>query len=250
MVTRDEERNLGACLASVTPCGEILVADSGSTDGTRRVAEEFGAVWLEREWDGFAGQRRFAAGRATREFVLFLDADEWLSPALRTEIAARIQSGEAGRAVLAFKRVSDFLGRTIRHGDWSRDWVARFAPRGAADWKGAEPHPRLESPTLPEVRCLGPLRHRPYPAMADFERKIADYARIWAEGAARRGERAASWAGWPRAAWRWVRGGLLRGGFLDGRAGWIIAWQNARMVVLKYLYLSRLGRTRQSGACH
>jgi len=239
VVTLNEEANLARCLGSVAPCGEIIVVDSGSTDGTRAVAERFGARWLTRAWDGFGPQRAHAADAATRPFVLFLDADEWFEPTLRDEVGAFLECPGAEKRVGVFRRESEFLGRVIRHGDWAGDFVARLAPRGVTHWAGAEPHPRLEAPGLRPHRFRQPLRHRPYRDLDNYTQKIEGYARTWATEAARARTRGRPWQGILRGAWRFFRGYVLRGGFLDGRAGWVIARQNARMVYLKHLFLSR-----------
>lgn len=241
VVTLNEEENLARCLGSAVPCGEIVVVDSGSTDGTRAVAERFGARWLTRAWTGFGPQRAHAAAATGRPFVLFLDADEWLGAGLRAEIESVLGDPGAGKTLGVFRRESEFLGRVIRHGDWSGDYVARLAPRERARWIGAEPHPRLDAAGLVPRRFQNPLHHRPYRDLANFTQKIESYARTWAEEAARAGGRGRRWEGVLRAGWRFVRGFVLRSGFLDGGPGLIIARQNARMVYLKHLFLSRAG---------
>jgi glycosyltransferase involved in cell wall biosynthesis len=240
VVTCNEERNLPRCLDSVRPCGEIVVVDSGSTDGTRRVASEHGARWLERAWTGFGDQRNFGAEHATRAWVLFLDADEWLEPGLRAEIAARITAADAPVA-MEFRRCSEFLGRAVRHGDWADDRVVRLCRRGAGAWRGLEPHPVLAVEGRVE-RARGTLGHRPYDSIDVFQRKIESYALTWARGAVAQGARGGMITGSLRAAWRWVRGYVLRAGWMDGLAGWVIAVQNSRMVWLKYAWLARLRR--------
>lgn len=243
--TLDEERNLPACLGSVAPCGQIVVVDSGSTDGTRRVAEGFGAVWTEKKWEGFAAARDAGRKLCDKPFVLFLDADETLSPGLRQEIAAAIRGPSAGETLFGFRRVSEFLGKTIRHGDWKNDRVYRLCPAARASWVGDEPHPRLDGAGLRQVMLRGELGHRPYRDEAQFAKKIESYAATAAEAAAKGGA-GAPWCGegFFRAWWRWCRCYLLRGGFADGYAGRVIARENARMVRLKYQHLSGLYKLR------
>jgi glycosyltransferase involved in cell wall biosynthesis len=241
--TLNEERNLPACLASVQPCGEVIVVDSGSNDGTRALVQQKGGVWLEKAWEGFAAARRAGEAVATREFVLFMDADERVSPELRREIAERIHSGEAAKEYLHIRRVSRFLGRKILRGDWSNDWVSRFAPRGCCTWEGLEPHPYLRVENLPRRRCAGVLEHEPYRDIDVFSKKIESYARTWAAESEGRGVRLSRWrllvAGAARAGWRFGRGLVLKRGLLDGRPGLVIAQQNARMVWLKYYFLAQ-----------
>jgi glycosyltransferase involved in cell wall biosynthesis len=239
VITLNEEKNLDRCLASVAPCGEIIVVDSGSTDHTESVARRHGARWFVHPWSGFAAQRRFAAEQADRPFILFLDADEWLGPGLRGEISRLLEHPDAGRRALEFRRISTFLGRQIRHGDWSNDHVVRLAPRGKFSWEGLEPHPYLLPDACETLRCRQPLHHFPYAGLEIFRKKSESYARIWAEEARARGLRGTRAVGVLRAAWRFFRGYLLKAGFLDGKAGWEIALQNTRMVYQKYVFLSR-----------
>ncbi|MBX7158533.1 MAG: glycosyltransferase family 2 protein [Verrucomicrobiae bacterium] len=240
VITLNEEKNLSDCLASVKGCGEMIVVDSGSTDGTQAIAESFGAKWTVKPWKGFAQQRREAELLASKPFVFFLDADERVSEALHGEISDLLQRPQAEQRLYHMQRQSEFLGRKIRHGDWKRDWVARLAPRGKTEWQGREPHPYLTGKGLKVYYCQNTLKHFPYPDVSVFFKKSDSYARTWAKEAYHSGKRGGQGMGWARAVWRWVRGYLLRGGFLDGRAGWVIAWHNARMVRLKYLFLEEL----------
>jgi len=240
VITHNEEKNLGICLESVTGCGEIIVVDSGSIDGTQKVAEHYGARWITRPWRGFAQQRREAERIATKPFVLFLDADEEVSQELYEEISVLLRQPQAEHRIYFFLRKSEFLGKRIGYGDWKKDWVARLAPRGKTQWEGREPHPYLTGENLEAYRCQNPLFHRPYENLSIFSQKIESYAKVWAQEAFQAGERGGKAKGFFRSIWRWMRGYFFKGGFLDGYPGWLIAKQNARMVWLKYLFLSEL----------
>lgn len=235
----NEERNLPRCLDSVAPCDEMLVIDSGSTDGTRSVADAAGARWIEHPWQGFAPQRNEAARQAGASWILFLDADEALSDRLRQDIARHLEQAGPDAPPAGFLRRSSFLGRDIRHGDWANDRVVRLVRRGAGEWGGLEPHPVLRT-DQPPVWLPGELWHRPYASIEVFQQKIESYAFTWAKGALAQGVRGGRVTGALRALWRLLRGYVLRGGFLDGFPGWVIALQNARMVFLKYECLQRL----------
>ena len=246
VITLNEEKNLEKCLTSVQGCGEIIVVDSGSRDDTQKIAASFGAHWITKPWRGFAQQRREAEVQATKPFVLFLDADEQVSEALQQEISVLLQKPQAAQRLYFFLRKSEFLGKRIHHGDWKKDWVARLAPRGKTRWEGREPHPYLKSPELQNYYCQKLLFHRPYENVSIFVQKSELYAKIWAQEAYRAKLKGGKVTGLLRAIWRWVRGYLFRGGFLDGYPGWLIAKQNARMVWLKYLFLSELYRKTHS----
>ncbi len=243
--TLNEEKNLPTCLDSVAPCGQIVVVDSGSTDGTRAVAEKYGALWVEKKWEGFGPAREAGRLQCDKPFVLFLDADESLTPQLREEMAAAIGNPEAESSLYGFRRVSRFLGKTIQHGDWKNDRVFRLCASPRARWIGDEPHPRLNPENLREVFLSGHLKHAPYRDEKQFRSKIEIYAAAAAAAAFQNGAKKPGFGeGLFRAWWRWTRCYLVRGGFLDGRAGWVIARENARMVELKYRHLSEHYQSR------
>lgn len=119
VVTFNEESNLRRCLSSLDGlANEIVVVDSGSSDGTQAVADEFGAKWYHLDWQGFRDQKNYALQQATQPWVLCLDADEELSEALQGEIAALLAGDDPAIDGASFPRLSRFFGRWIRHGDW------------------------------------------------------------------------------------------------------------------------------------
>ena len=97
VICKNEEDCIGACLASLDSCAEIIVVDSGSTDATLAIVRDFSARgWpiklIEREWPGYARQKQFALEQATQPWVLSIDADEWLDDALRDDLPALLQA--------------------------------------------------------------------------------------------------------------------------------------------------------------
>lgn len=140
VLTRDEEPNIARCLASLAWCDQILVIDSGSTDGTVSLASAAGAEVIEQEWLGFAGQREFALRHPAvrNDWVYFVDADEWVSAALAREVGDAV----AQRALVAFSHRLRlvFLGRWIRHCGWyGGSWVVRLGLREALSYDVSTP---------------------------------------------------------------------------------------------------------------
>src|SRR4029079_4473273 len=131
------------CVASVAWAGEIIVVDSGSTDRTRDICRELGAsVTQTPDFPGYGQQKNRALDRTTGDWVLALDHDEWVSPELRAEIEAAMQS--AGETVaFAMPRLSNFCGRYMRHSGWWPDPVTRLFRRGAARFSEDHLHDRI-----------------------------------------------------------------------------------------------------------
>lgn len=229
VVTLNEERNLERCLRSVDGlASEIVVMDSGSTDGTRAVAERFGATWLHQEWLGFRDQKNAVLAHCTQPWVLALDADEEVSPAMREEILAFFQGPHERFAGASFPRKVWFLGRWITHGDWYPDRKVRLVRREGARWGGSPEHDRLEI-AGPVLRCRGDLHHYSFPDMNRFIQKTVVFGDEYLRRQLAAGTRWSLAQALFRPWWRFVRAYFLRRGFLDGFPGfWIatgVAWQ-------------------------
>jgi glycosyltransferase involved in cell wall biosynthesis len=218
LITRDEERNVGAAIESVRFCDEVLVVDAGSLDLTSQAASHAGArVVVHAPWPGFIPQRRFATAEARHDAVLFLDADERVSAPLRAEVEALRREG-LRRAGYRMPRVTFYMGRWIRGTDWYPDPQLRLFDRRRGRWEGGRVHEsvRVEGPV---GRLRGEIQHFPYTDIGHHLRKIDAYTTLWAEQAREDGRR----AGWLEpslaAAWAFVRSYVLRRGFLLGEAG-------------------------------
>ena len=252
LVTLNEAANLRRCLGSVLGLAdEIVVVDSGSTDGTRAIAEECGAKWHEHAWEGFREQKNLALDHCTHDWVLCLDADEALSPELRQEVEQFLAgNGATLYAGAFFARCTWFLGRWIRHGDWYPDHCLRLFRRTSGRWAGASEHTHVRLTGAP-VKLRGDLLHWSFPTLRRFVEKINVYADTFAERAAAEGRRWSWFANTFRPAWRFVRGYVLRGGFLDGFPGLFIAVGNAYATFVRYSRLyerEHAARRRRKGA--
>ncbi len=238
IITLNEEANLRRCLSSLGDLAdELVVVDSGSTDGTEAVAAEFGARWVVRDWPGFRDQKNRALDLAAHDWVLSLDADEALSTLLQEELRALKKQGPAeGVAGYSMPRCVFYEDRWIRHGDWYPDRLVRLFRRDRARFAGGRVHERLE---LDGTACklAGDLEHYSFTDVADHSARCEKYARLWAKTAREEGRSAGPLAPGLHAIFRWLRGYVLRGGFLDGGAGWRIAQMNAHEVYLKYRLL-------------
>jgi glycosyltransferase involved in cell wall biosynthesis len=248
IITWNEEGNLRRCLESVRGLvEEIVVVDSGSTDGTEAIAREYGARWETRKWDGYVGQKNHVLGLASHRWVLSLDADEALSPELREELLAWKRGGaavegsveDAGYAGYAMPRCVCYEGRWIRHGDWYPDRLTRLFLREKAHFAGGRVHERLvlEGPV---GRFTGEIQHFSFRDAADHWARGHKYAHLWAEDKRAQGRRCRVWDPVLHGVFRWFRAFVLRGGFLDGALGLRIATYSACEVYRKYALLRRL----------
>lgn len=235
IITKNEEANLARTLESVRWAGELIVVDSGSTDGTLEVARAFGAKTFVEEWKGFAAQKNSALDKATGDWVLSLDADEEVSAGLAAELQQRL-AGSAGAAGFYLKRRNLFLGRWMRHGGLWPDAKLRLFRRGAARFEPRPVHEdaRLLDPAARAATLTHPLIHHAYPTLELYLEHMRRYAALGAGMVAHKPR----WLLWLN---RWLNPPLtffynyvLRLGWLDGREGFLLHWNHARYVSWKY----------------
>ncbi len=241
IIAMDEEDRIGDCLASLAFCDEIVVVDSHSTDRTREVAGSFGARVIERDWPGHVAQKEFAIRAAQHDWVLCLDADERLSPELAGEITALRAAGFPDKAGWRFPRLSRYLGAWVRRGTWYPDHQLRLFDRRRGRWGGHNPHDRVELDG-PLGTLKGDLLHDPYRDLAEHLETIDRYTTTMAQGMRDRGQRASFLDLVLRPPVRFLRFYVLKGGFLLGWRGIVLAYLAAHYVRLKYAKLLVLER--------
>lgn len=242
VITFNEAARIERCLRSLGVCDELLVVDSHSTDRTRELAGVCGARVIERDWPGYRSQKQFAVDAAVHDWVLVLDADEWLSEELAHEIEALKRSGPGERAAFSMPRRWMYLGRELRHGDAGRDRHVRLFDRRRARFGGFEVHERIEV-RGPVGRLAGGIMHDSYRDRADQRGKLGRYARLMGDALYADGRRATWLHVLVNPAWRFLRAYVLRLGLLDGWRGFTFALLDADYVRRKYLHLRVLQRT-------
>jgi len=227
VITYNEADRLPDCLASLAFCDEIVVIDSGSTDGTREFAEAAGARVLQRPFDGFRSQKQFAVEQATHDWILSLDADERVSEAMRASIETARDSGFGDAAGYRFARLSEYFGRFLRHGNAYPDRKLRLFDRRRGGWRGEREIHETATVDGAVATLHGDLLHLPFRSFEHQLAKSRQYAQMMAEHAHARGKRATLAKLVLAPAWRFWRGYVLRGGFLDGWPGLIYAYVTA-----------------------
>lgn len=235
IIARNEAHRIARCLKSVAFADQIVVLDSGSTDDTVAIARGLGAdVEVTPDWPGFGPQKNRALARCRYRWVLSIDADEQISDALAAEILQVLRAAPAEATVAGYwlRRSSRYCGQVIRHGLWGNDRVLRLFERQRGRFTDARVHESLVCDG--ETRVLeGILVHDSVDSPEDARSKARRYAFLGAEALRARG-RGGSLQGGVHAGWSFVRGYLLRAGFLDGRFGLTLARLNAAGTFWKY----------------
>ena len=235
IIACNEAHRIARCLQSVAFADQVVVLDSGSTDDTVTIARSLGAdVEVTPDWPGFGPQKNRALARCRYRWVLSIDADEQVSDALAAEILRVLREAPAEATVAGYwlRRSSRYCGQVIRHGLWGNDRVLRLFERQRGRFTNARVHESLVCDG--ETRVLeGILVHDSVDSPEDARSKARRYAFLGAEALRARG-RGGSLQGGVHAGWSFVRGYLLRAGFLDGRFGLTLARLNAAGTFWKY----------------
>lgn len=226
IISHNEEANLRRCLASVQELAqEIVIVDSGSTDGTAAIAAEFGAKFVHQAWLGYTAQKNHCLTLCAQPWVLALDCDEELTPALRESIRAFFANGDDQTFAGAWMpRLVWFMGRWIHHGDWYPDRKVRLFRRDGSQWQadgGGQVHERL----VVQGACTtlrGDLLHYSFKNIQHYLIKHVQYSDVFLQTQQGKGTRWSLLHTLFRPSWRFVRAYILKRGFLDGFPGlWI-----------------------------
>lgn len=238
LITRNEESNIEEALQSLAWTDEIVVVDSGSTDKTLEICRRYTDRIFSRTWTGFVDQKNHAAAMASHDWILSLDADERITQTLRSEIGELRRKGmeSAGYRV---PRLAFFMGRWIRHGDWYPDYQLRLFDRRRGRWQGGRVHESVRVEGTPGM-LRGEILHYTYRTLSDYLHRLEVYSTLAAQDYGDRGRRASmvKVLGNPMAAF--AKGYLVKGGFLDGGPGLMVAVMGAISVFFKYAKLYEL----------
>lgn len=236
IIARNEEARLPRCLESVSGlAAEIVVLDSGSTDATVAVAERFGARVEITDWPGFTVQKNRALVACHQPWVLSLDADEAVSPALADAIRALFAAGDPPRTGYFINRRNRYLGVWLRHA-WTPEWRLRLVARDQARWTGGRVHEQL-TVTGPTGRLAGDLLHESYDRLDDHLHRTIAYARLGAEDLIARGKPFRAYKLLLSPLGRLMRILLLQQSWRDGWRGVLIAASSMLAAFAKHAFV-------------
>jgi glycosyltransferase involved in cell wall biosynthesis len=232
VIARNEEGSIGRCLRSASFASETVVVVNHSTDKTADIARSLGAKVIEtQDWPGFGPQKNRALEAATGDWVLSLDADEWIEPALAAEIQAAIERADAD--AYEMPRRSRFCGEVVHHSGWSPDYVTRLWRRGRGRFTDVTVHERVivDGRT---ARLTQPIEHDAIADLDDARAKAERYAKAAANELALQGKQSSKAKAALRAGGAFLRTFVWRAGFLDGATGWRVARYNADYTFQKW----------------
>ncbi|WP_391088838.1 glycosyltransferase [Vibrio sp. NH-UV-68] len=236
LIVKNEAQHLKACLETVHDwVDEIVVLDSGSTDNTKEIASQFTDKFFVNEtWPGFGPQRRLAQSYVESDYVLWLDADERVTPELKQSILAAVAENKP-KTIYQTARLSWVFGRYIHHCGWYPDRVLRLYPTKLTQYNDDLVHEKVEVSKQMKVENLqGDLIHFTYNDMNHYLVKSAGYAKAWADQRQARGKKASLSQGMVHALGCFLKMYLLKRGFLDGKQGFLLSLLSAHSTFVKY----------------
>ena len=239
VIVKNEAAVIRRCLESVAWADEIVVLDSGSTDATVEICRACKArVEATADWPGFGAQKNRVLALATGDWVLSIDADEWVTEKLRAEIRAAMAVPGASSA-FQMPRLSSYCGRFMRHSGWWPGHVTRLFRRGQARFSDNLVHERLiVDGAVGTLRA--PLMHESYRNLEQVLAKVNAYSSAGAAMAHERRSRGGLGGAVLRGLWSFFRTYFLRAGFLDGREGLMLAISNAETTYYRQVKLMLL----------
>lgn len=218
---------------------DVIVYDNGSTDTTISIIKKFPVHLYTGAWEGFGRTKNKAIGHAKYDWILSLDADEAVDEVLKQSLKTFNDSNEKTIYKIRFR---NFLGKKpLKYGEWGWDWHTRLFNRKMVQWDEEPVHEKLLLPQGYEMKKLkGFLLHRTAENLEEYAAKTVKYAMLNAEKYHRRGVHASWFKIRISPVYNFFYYYVIKGGFLDGHAGYVCAKMTAHYTFLKYARLREL----------
>jgi len=237
IITRNEEKDLPACLESLAGVAdEVIVVDNHSSDKTVDIARRFGAKVFDHDFEGYGPQKQYALERATAPWVINVDADERLTPALREELKSFLAGPAPAENGFRLPFQVYFMGRRLRFGGCFREFHLRLFRRDKARYAGAAVHEGIHVDGA-TGSLRGAVRHESYRNFAEYLEKCRNYTGLIAARKFAEGKRFSAWQHL-RLPWEFFARYVLKFGFLDGGPGFSYAALSAYYAWLKHVRLT------------
>jgi len=236
IITKNVATHIEACLSSVAYADEIIVVDCGSTDNTVALCRQFtDKVFITDDWPGFGQQKNRGLAKATGEWVLSIDADERVTPALQQEMKQVI--ADTPYTVFRMPRQSQYCGRWIKHSGWSPDYITRLFRRDSARFSDDLVHEKVLMLHGNMGTLKTPLLHYSFSSLEEVLDKVNRYSSANALKYYKQGKKSSLKKAIFHGLWTFIRTYFLQAGFLDGREGFMLAVSNAEGTYYRYLKL-------------
>ena len=237
IITLNEEKNVRTCIESVKSIAdEVIVVDSGSKDKTQQIAEELGAKFIHNDWPGHQEQKNYAIDQTSNEWILSLDADEWIDERLAKEIKAVLEADGDGADGYQIDRETMFLGEFVKV--WSPDWIFRLFKKSKGRFGGVNPHDVVIMKADSVCKKLkNPFFHNSYQTLEQYFSRMNAYTTIGSRALFKKGKRFSLHKLLLSPGWMFVRKFLFKQGFRDGYRGLLISISSAFYVFMKYAKL-------------
>ncbi len=236
LIVKNEAQHLKACLDTVHDwVDEIVVLDSGSSDNTEEIARGYtDKFYVNPQWPGFGPQRQLAQSYVESDYVLWLDADERVTPELKASILEAV-ANNATNTIYQTARLSWVFGRYIKHCGWYPDRVLRLYPTKLTQYNDSLVHEKVEvSKEMQVANLKGDLIHFTYNDMNHYLVKSAGYAKAWAEQREKKGKKSSISQGILHALGCFIKMYIVKAGFLDGKQGFLLSILSAHSTFVKY----------------
>ena len=240
IITYNEERNIVGCLQSLEGIAdEIVIIDSNSTDNTEKLCAPFNVRFLQHDFEGFMQQKTWAVAQANFDHILSLDADEQLSDELKQSILAVKNDWKADG--YSFNRLTNYLGKWIRHCGWYPDTKLRLWDRRKGNWSGINLHESVKMHDNATIEKLkGDLLHYSYYSIRQHLDQINKFSEIAATEGIIKGKKSSLFIAVFKSIWKFKRDYIFKLGFLDGYYGFVVCALSAHMVFIKCIKMNEL----------
>lgn len=237
IIAFNEEDKIEQCIKSAEGLvDEILVVDSYSNDNTVEIARKTGARVIQNKFEGHIEQKNFALANASHQYILSLDADEALSKDLYSSIEQIKKKWQAD--AYSMNRMTSYCGKWIKHGTWYPDKKTRLFKKSAGEWKGKNPHDKFTpEKNIKTVHLKGDILHYTMDSISDHLKQMDYFTEIMARDLHKEGKKAGYLKLLISPIVKFIKGYIIKLGFLDGYYGFIIAMNSAHAAFLKYAKL-------------
>ncbi len=244
IITFNEEKNIKRCLDSVEGLSkDVVVVDSYSTDKTKEICIENGVHFIEHKFYGHIEQKNYAVSQAKNQYVLSLDADEALTKELREAILKIKDNWEYDAYV--FNRLTNYCGTWIKHSGWYPDKKIRLWDSAKGSWGGENPHDKVIMDSGVNIQRLKlDILHYSYYTIDDHWKQVEYFTNINSKAAFENGKKSSEFKILYKSVFKFFRDYVLKRGFLDGKAGFLIAKISAKATAMKYRKLLALNNNK------